>query len=76
MTPEKQRMCDLLRAALRETTGAPRVDDLLRASFRASFGDDPDLERVFRVETTKSSPAGVTPEPVTSAGDPHGGGLS
>lgn len=51
MTTAERHDLTLLRAALRDTTGDPEIDEFTQGSILASIAGDPDAVRVFREET-------------------------
>lgn len=63
-TYSRQQDLDLLRRALRETTGDDELDEMVRGSLYANVARDPDKARVYREETA----------PLQAMADMHLGG--
>jgi hypothetical protein len=66
--PLREREIDLLRAALRATTGDPGLDRSAQEGIAVGIHGDPELERVFREETAPGmarDDLGTYAEPVT-----------
>lgn len=70
MSVEDGNPTELLRAALQESTGDAKVDDLTRASILAGIGDDPELLKVFYEETAPAQTEFDVHVPGLE-GDPH-----
>ena len=75
MSVEDGNPTELLRAALQESTGDAKVDDLTRASILAGIGDDPELLKVFYEETAPAQTEFDVHVPGLE-GDPHARALT